>query len=73
MEHLFQDMKTKMFTDTFTENLKDLNILENDVYTAFLTLRKESKINTDNRNAISVLFDEEEGIYKYYTAKQSRK
>ena len=57
----------------FRDSIKDINIFENDMYTAFAALRtnENNKLNAP-RKIVRVLDDEKNGVYKYYKVNQNK-
>ncbi len=71
-EDLFKYLKTGMKKE-FRDSIKDINIFENDMYTAFAALRtnENNKLNAP-RKIVRVLDDEKNGVYKYYKVNQNK-
>lgn len=65
IEDLYKDITKKIDTD-----FGNINILENDIFGAFSTLRETSKVSISARKTTRVL--DKEGIYKYYTVEQKK-
>ena len=69
LDDLFKYLKTNM-DKALRGRIKNINILENDMYGAFVDLRTKSKVNIVQRNVVRVLDNEKNGICKYYKVNQ---
>lgn len=72
LEDLYKDMKKGMVDKEFADKLKNINLLDNDIYAAFEAIRQDSKLNIETRKCVRVLDDEKNGIYKYYRVDQKK-
>ncbi len=72
LEDLYKEMKKNMVDKNFADKLKSINLLDNDIYTAFEAIRQDSKLDIETRKCVKVLDDEKNNIYKYYTVSQKK-
>lgn len=81
LEDLYKDFKKNMIEKikkeknedkTFEEQLKSINLLDNDIYATFTALRWERGTTINQRETVRVLDDEKMGIYKYYKVEQKK-
>ncbi len=68
---LYKEMIKTIANKSITEKLKNINLLDNDLYTAFDTMIKKSKATLTWRNVVKVMDDEKNNIYKYYKIEQT--
>lgn len=72
LEDLYKDIKRDMISKELETKMKNIDLLDNDIYGAFVALRTESRLDITPRKTVRVLDDEKNGIYKYYKVEQKK-
>lgn len=70
LDDLYKDLKKNSMEKDHETEWKKINLLDNDIYAAFIALWEKSKIKIEWRETTRVL--EKDGIYKYYTVNQKK-